>query len=378
MISCLANQECFDIVAGLGIGKRLVDAVDGVVAGERTNGVVQLGMRAEECHVVLDIADRILRGADDVQGLEGDHLGLDGDAAAVGILAGDEVDPAIAQDLHALRDGGGCTRGLEGEIHTEAVGKRQQSGVDGLGRLTGEVKDPLGAQIAGELLAGVVVAGGDGVDMLDPHGVQVHHGVGAHGAKALHHGGVDALELHAGKVSQRKCVHSGGTGAGEDAHHGGIQIIRDLDEVCEGGVIDLSIAAPKIGSLLDAAAVGHAHVDAVGVVTALAEQAFAAGNGDVGDHIVADLEAVPLPLALVEIDELAHKLVADDRGSSHSQLAVVKMEIGAADAACDQLGAAVAGGGGGHVEFADLKGLMCAHKDCCFCFVHVVFFLYLI
>ena len=202
---------------------------------------------------------------------------------------------------------------------------------DSLGALGGQGQHLIGAQLVQQRLAGGVGAVDDGVDPLYSHGLEVHDGVGAHGAAALHHGGVDLLPLQPCLLAQTEGMHGGGAGAGEDRHGGGIQGGGDLHQIGQGGVVDLGVAAPEVGGLLDASAVGDAHVHAVGVVTRLAQKALAAGDGDVGDDVVSDGQTVLLGLGGVAVGKLAHELVANDGGGAYVQGPAPEVEVGAAD-----------------------------------------------
>ena len=83
-------------------------------------------------------------------------------------------------------------------------------------------------------------------------------------------------------------------------------------------------------------AVRHAHVHAVRVVSGAAEQALSAGNGYVGDDVVADLEPVLLALGRVERVQLSYELVSDYSRRRFVELAVMYVQIGAADSARDE------------------------------------------
>ena len=70
---------------------------------------------------------------------------------------------------------------------------------------------------------------------------------------------------------------------------------------------------------------------ATGIVASLAEEAFAAGDGERHNHTVADLE---LGVAGADLDHLAHGLVTDDVALLHlGDDAVIDVQIGATDGA---------------------------------------------
>ena len=221
----------------------------------------------------------------------------------------------------------------------------------------GQIIDLVHTQLAeqGLPLGGYVL--GDDVDRGHAHGLHVHGGVGAHGACALHHGDLDLRPVQSCLHAQTEGVHGGGAGAGEDRYGGGIQPLGDLHQIGQGSVVDLGIAAPEVGGFLNAAAVGHAHVHAVGVVSCLAQEALATGDGNVGDDVVTNSKAILFRLGGIAVGELAHELMADDGGGADGQGSTVEMEVGAADTRGDEVGAAVACGGGGDGELADLHGL---------------------
>ena len=142
---------------------------------------------------------------------------------------------------------------------------------------------------------------------------------------------MDLLPLQPGLLTETEGVHGGGAGAGEDGDGGGVQGGGDLHQIGQGGVVDLGVAAPEVGGFFNAAAVGDTHAHAVGIVSRLAQEALAAGNGDIGDDVVPDGQAVLLGLGGIAVGELAHELMADDGGGAHGQSAAPEVEVGAAD-----------------------------------------------
>ena len=101
----LSDEHGFDVVARPGIVKGTVDVAYAVALAQGTDGVVKLGVITEELQVFADVHHGILGRSNEVESLEGDHLGLDLNAATVAVLTGNVVHAAVAKDIHALRHG---------------------------------------------------------------------------------------------------------------------------------------------------------------------------------------------------------------------------------------------------------------------------------
>ena len=80
--------------------------------------------------------------------------------------------------------------------------------------------------------------------------------------------------------------------AGKHRRRPGVHSVGHSDEVFERSIIHLTVASVEIRGLVYAASVGHLHIDTVGVVAGPAQQALAAGNGDIGNDGIATTVAI--------------------------------------------------------------------------------------
>ena len=165
-------------------------------------------------------------------------------------------------------------------------------------------------------------------------------------------------------------MNSGWSGACKGGNHGRIQLCGNLEQIGQGRIVDLGIAAPEIGLFCYAWLIGTLHIDAVGIVTALAKQAFAARYGNVRNDVIAHAKPQGSRLVCVAIHQSAHKLMPDNALGGNVQRAAHKVQVGAANAAGDQRASAIACGGFGDFKFSDLKRLVRSCKYCCFYFHH--------
>ena len=77
----LFYKKSFDVFLRFGIGNGFVDLGNLEAGAQRLDLFVQCGVRLKELKVNADVAHGVLREADDVQCLEGNELGLNGDLA---------------------------------------------------------------------------------------------------------------------------------------------------------------------------------------------------------------------------------------------------------------------------------------------------------
>ena len=163
-------------------------------------------------------------------------------------------------------------------------------------------------------------------------------------------------------------MHGRRSGAGKNSCNFRINVIGNADKIRKRRVVHFRISAIEIRGFINRPAVGDLHIHAVGVIPGFAQQAFPARDRDVRNDVIPDLQSKGSRLFGVSGRYPADKLMSDNTGSGHGQLAVVHVDIRPADPACNQFQLCIALRRLGDFKLPDFERSLFPHKYRRFCF----------
>ena len=103
-LSIAFYQKRLYIASHLSIGKSFVNAVDRIFPAELSNGRMESRVLFQEFQIFFNVARRVLGGTNNVKSLECNHLRLNGYSAAVAVLPRNEINAAVPENIHPLRN----------------------------------------------------------------------------------------------------------------------------------------------------------------------------------------------------------------------------------------------------------------------------------
>lgn len=236
--------------------------------------------------------------------------GSDRNAAAVGILSGDQVDTPVAEHGKPLWNGGGIAARLEDQIGTHAAVRGGDRSGDFFYILPVQAIDIGRAEPFGQCGPPWIFPGCDDRYMGNSGRGQIRDGEESYWTQPLHHCGAGRFDAGIGPVRKLKGVEGRRTRAGAYADGLGIKAVRDTDQVFDRGKACLGVTAPKVGRLLGIARIRHPHVEAVRVVSASAEGTGAAGTSDIDNDRIFGTDTAAFAVFAMDIPYPAHEFVA--------------------------------------------------------------------